>query len=288
VVVSTEVGTLGRPEDARHEGIAKLARVATLSGMVAEDRRLRLHAHAWVDRSNQPLYDMVLGLVAGLQICEARLMADALADSGVCQPSVTPHPENGLREEPDEIASVVETLIAPMGRQPTPWPDRLFEDLQRNYLGRPPCLLANADAAGLTAEFPWGTESSLLQARTDQAHPLVGNGLLVLSSFRQEDIPDQARLDPLLLNAWEMEHAQQQFFGSWRAPSDGLVSFATFLPNVMNQPAAAATLILLGVGRARLMSTHWLGDDWSKTWDSKGKCRARTAMERAAAERPQS
>jgi hypothetical protein len=256
--------------------------------MVCEERRLRLHAHAWVDRSNQPLYDMVLGLVAGLQIREARLIAESLAASGVCQPSVTPHPENGLRNEPDEIASVVETLIGPAGRQPTPWPTRLFEDLQRNYLGGPPCLLANADAAGLTAEFPWGTESTLLQARTDQAHPVVGNGLLVVSSFRQEEIPDRSLLDPLLLNAWEIEHAQQPFFGSWCAPSDGFLRFATFLPNVMNQPAAAATLILLGVGRARRMSTHWLGDDWSKTWDAEGNCRARTAMERAAAEPPES
>jgi len=287
LVVSTEIGTLSKADDTNHELISTIAELATLSGMVCEDRNLRLHAHAWVDKSNQPLYDMVLGLVAGLQIREAALIAAALEKVGLCQPSLTPHPQNGLRNEPDEIASVFDTLIAPAGQQPTPWPVEMFEDFRKNYLGGPPCLLANADPAGITAEFPFGNESSLLQAGTKQTHPVVGNGLWVLNSFGRDEIPDPSCHNPLALNAWEIEHVHHPFFGSWCAPREGLLNFVTFLPNVMKHQAVAANFILLGAGRARLMSIKWLGDDWSNTWDADGNCKARTAMERVATKNPE-
>ena len=287
LVVSTVIGTLSKADDANHELISSLAGISTLSGMVCEARKLRLHAHAWVDKSNQPLYDMVLGLVAGLQIHEAALLAAALESAGLAKPSTTPHPVNGSRVEPDEIANVVETLIAPMGQQETPWPAEMFEDLQENYLGGPPCLLANAGPTGLTAEFPFGTESSLLEANIDQTHPVVGKGLWLLNSFGLDDIPGDPSLGPLALNAWEIEHANQPFFGSWCASKNGRLDFVAFVPNVMSNPAAAANFIMLSAGRARLMSIKWLGDDWSKTWDDEGNCKARTAIERVATSNPE-
>lgn len=287
LVVSTAIGTLGKAKDASHRQIAALTGISTLSGMVCEARKLRLHAHAWVDKSNQPLYDMVLGLVAGLQIHEAALFAAALQKAGLAKPSITPHPVNGLRSEPDEIASVVETLIAPMGQQETPWPAEMFEDLQENYLGGPPCLLANAGPTGLTAEFPFGTESSLLEANTNQTHPVVGKGLWLLNSFRLDDIPGAPSLGPLALNAWEIEHANQPFFGSWCASKNGRIDFVAFVPNVVRHPSATTNFILFGVGRARLMSIKWRGDDWSNTWDDEGNCKARTAIERVAARNPE-
>ena len=287
VVVSTEIGTLANADVANHELIATFTQVATLSGMVCENQNLRLHAHAWVEKSNQPLYEMVLGLVAGLQIHEAAFIAAALEKAGLCQPSVTPHPKSGLRDEPDEIANVVETLIAPMGQQETPWPAEMFEDLQENYLGGPPCLLANAGPTGLTAEFPFGTESSLLEANTYQTHPVVGKGLWLLNSFRLCDIPGAPSLGPLALNAWEIEHGNQPYFGSWCASKNGRIDFVAFVPNVMRNPAAAANFIMLSAGRARLMSIKWLGDDWSNTWDDEGNCKARTAIERVAARNPE-
>jgi hypothetical protein len=284
LVVSTEIATLEKAEFANHGEISALTGLATLSGMVCEGRSLRLHAHAWVDRSNQPLYSLVLGLVAGLQIHEAAFLAAAVLQAGLGQPATTPHPRNGLRVEPDEIASLVDTLIAPIGLKETPWPDEMFEDLVGKFLGGPPCLLATDAPTGMAAEFPFGTESSLLQATTDQVHPVVGKGLWLLNSFSMEDIPGDHSLNPLSLNAWEIEHANQPFFGSWCPPKDDRLDYVTFVPNLMSQTAAAQNFILLGVGRARLMSIEWLGDDWSKTWDDEGHCRARTALERAAAE----
>ena len=288
VVVSTEIGTLAKEDYARHESVSELTAISTLSGMVCEGRALRLHAHAWVEKSNQALYDMVLGLVAGLQIHEAALIAGVLNKARLCQPAITPHPVNGLRDEPDEIASVVQTLIAPTGRQATPWPADLFESLRKNYLGGPPCLLASGGPTGITAEFPFGTESSLLQANTDQTHPVVGKGLWVLNSFKCDELSEDSYPNPLILNAWEIEHANQPFFGSWSEPKNACLTFVTFVPNVISQSAAATNFILLGVGRARFVSIQRLGDDWSTTWDEEGNCKAKTAVERAVRKNPKS
>lgn len=287
LVISTEIGTMGKADYANHKLVSTLAGISTLSGMVCEGRNLRLHAHAWVEKANQPLYDTVLGLVAGLQIHEAALIAGALKKAGLCKPAVTPHPENGLRDEPDEIAAVVDTVIAPAGQQPTPWPAEMFEDLRENFFAGPPCLLATTGPEGITAEFPFGPESSLLQAHTNETHPVIGNGLWVANAFGLDEIPEGKRLNPLDLNAWEIEHGEQPFFGSWCAPRNGRVDFVTFVPNTMRHTAAASTFILLGAARARLMSIKWLGDDWSKTWDDEGNCKARTAMERVATRNPE-
>ena len=190
---------------------------------------------------------------------------------------------SGLREKPDEIAFVVDTVIAPAGQQPIPWPEQMFNQWRETYLSGRPCLLANSDATGLTAEFPFGTESSLVEAKTDQTHPLVGKGLWLLNSFGLDEIPNKSGLHALLLNAWEIEHADQPFFGSWCEPEDGRVDFITFVPSVMKRPSVAGNAVILAVGRARFMSVKWLGDDWSETWDEQGRCKARTALERVAA-----
>jgi hypothetical protein len=280
VVVSTEIGNLHQAENGSPAAIAELTRLATLSGMVREGRRLRLHCHAWVEKSNLPLYDMVLGLIAGLQLHEASVIAAELTQNAVGDPLLTPHPTTGLREEPDEIASVVDSVITPVGQLKTPWPNDMFQDLQDRYLSGPPCLLANAGDTGITAEFPFGAESSLMQASREETHPLIGNGLLVRSAFDLDHVRDACCHDPLALNAWEIEHANQPFFGSWCPSKNGRVAFVTFVPNALQHPAAATNSIMLSVGRARTMSTKWLGDDWSKTWDKHGNCRAKTAMER--------
>ena len=280
LVVSTEIGRIRKSADTENALVSSLTGLATLSGIVCEKQRLRLHSHAWVDQSNLPLYKIVLGIVAGLQIHEAALFSNALDQAGLAKPAATPHPVNGFRVEPDEIADIVKTVIAPIGQQETPWPEEIFKELREEYLDGPPCLLASADKNGITAEFPFGTESSLLQSNTNQTHPMVGKGMWVLSSFGLEEIPGGSPINPLAMNAWEIENADQPFFGSWCAPKDGLLNFVTFVPNAISQPAAAKTLILFGIGRARRMSIKWLGDDWSNTWDDEGNCKSKTAIER--------
>ena len=136
-----------------------------------------------------------------------------------------------------------------------------------------------ADEDGLTAEFPFGSESSLVQIQTDQAHPIFGNGLLVRSAFQAGDGLDP-KLDFLALNSVEIERAESNFLGSW-IRDDDMLHFATFVPNVLARRNLATNFFLFSVNRARFLSTLLLDDDWSETWDEEGNCRAKSATERA-------
>jgi hypothetical protein len=280
VAVVTDVCTLKAGIAGTHPKVAGMTRLATLSGLVNHGGLLRLHAHAWVDGSNLPLYQMILGTVAGLQIAEAAAIASLLAEAGIAEPHFTPHPQNGVRREPDQIASVLDTLIAPMGNLPPPWPSGLLPDIESNYLGGPPCLMANSDPRGLTAEFPFGLKSSLVSANLDQRHPLVGHGLRVMNAFDVAGVDDPLLADPLALNAWEAANGDGPFLGSWHPVEEDTARFIAFVPNALQHPAAASNTVLLACAHAKRMSMHWLGDDWSETWDEEGNCRARTAVER--------
>ncbi len=280
VVVSTDVCSLKEPGMVTHPGIIELTNLATMSGLVAHGGKLRLHAHAWVDGSNLPLYKMVLGTVAGIQISEAALIARLLQEDGLGEPDTSAHPTSGLREEPDEITSVVEALIAPMGDGDPPWPREMLDDVRETYMDQPPCLMAISDPSGLTAEFPFGEESSLLRVNLTQNHPLLGNGMMVSNTFNVENLDDPLLENPIGMNGWEVEHGDGPFLGSWQEQDSGSMSFVSFVPNALKHPAAASNFVILAGARARRMAMKWLGDDWSKTWDSEGNCVAKTAIER--------
>jgi hypothetical protein len=277
----TEVARLSGSAETPADLISAVTRLASLSGLIQRDNTLCLHAHSWIDESNAPLYDVVLGLVAGLQIREAAVYAQILAEHDCAELAVSEHPTNGVRPEPDDIAHVVDTVIRPCGADPPPWPRELCPSLEEQYFDRPPCLAATSDEDGLTAEFPFGTESSIVLARTSDEHPIFGRGLLVRNGFYTDSVDPALIGNPLTLNEWEVEHGDGPFFGSWTYPENGQIAFVTFIPNALRDPAAAANFILIAPGRARRMSIRWLNDDWSKTWDDNGNCRAKTAIERA-------
>jgi hypothetical protein len=280
VVVTTDVCTLHDPESTKAPLVLGLTELTTLSGLVWEDGLLRLHAHAWVDQSNLPLYDMILTVVAGLQIHEASVMAQVLQDAGLGIMAHTAHPLSGFRGTPDEMTTVVETLMAPLGQNEPPWPEEMLDDLRETYMDHPPCLMANSDPTGLTAEFPFGLESSLVRVVMDQEHPIIGRGLAILNSFNVEEVNDPLVDDPVTMNAREIDQSDAPFFGSWTASENDTMNFRCFVPNVLTNPAAASNMIILACARSRRMSMQWMDDDWSQTWDAEGNCRAKTAVER--------
>lgn len=107
-------------------------------------------------------------------------------------------------------------------------------------------ILANSDATGLTAEFPWdpgatsqiarffggdpGGPTSLLRLATTERHPALGNGLLCRLTIR--------------LNLLELVAIDAPpFFGAWTVDPETLgLTFVTFLPNVLYRPGVAANL----------------------------------------------
>lgn len=211
---------------------------------------------AWINR--------LISVAAVLQIAEARIMAHEVAKTLDAQEAISGHPRNGMRPHPDEMAEAVASVIAPLGKQPSKWSAREFQDVVDNYMQQPPSLGASAGGLGCCVEFPYGDQSSLCRIKADQPHPRLGNGLFLLHSFPVSAMSDAegARL-ALSLNATELAEKPSGYgFGSF-AFGDGDVHFTSFIPNATYRPGMLPNLYFSCAQRAREMSLRLTNRDWN-------------------------
>ena len=118
----------------------------------------------------------LLAMAAALQVFET-LEIDPSYDE------FTGHPENGVRKKPNSIVNAIPGVVQPAGESPSRWTGQEFEEAAELANSLPPVILATSGGRGLTAEFPFGTFSSLLQIDGAQRHPVYGGGLLQLHHF---------------------------------------------------------------------------------------------------------
>ena len=274
--------------DLTEEGLRRLNALAlpfaSLAALVhdGEKKTLRLVSSAWIHEGNRGWIQPILSIAATLQLHEAEGHASGLARFLDGAAHHSGHPESGEREEPDEIAEVVERLIRPLGGGPSFWEDDEFADTCERYMQQPPCLLANAGGAGFTAEFPWGEVSSLLQVTAGDRHPSYGSGLLLRQRFPigTEDEADLVSTALELNDAGVTGGAADAYgFGSYCVDGGDLV-FVAFYPNAVHRVGLIPNLYFTSAARARFASNIFLEDDWSDTWDGEGNCRAKSSLER--------
>lgn len=211
----------------------------------------------------------LISVAAVLQIGEARIVAPALAKTLHAEEALSGPPNRGIRPEPDEMAEVIATLVAPMGQQPSRWAPAEFQGTADRYMNQPPALLANAGGAGLTVEFPHGNQSSLCQLTADQPHPRYGNGLLLLQSFpiTGKSDADGAKL-ALSLNRIELSERPFGYgFGSY-AYRENTLHFTSFFPNALYRPGLLPNIYFSCAQRAREMSVQLAGADWTEAFFS--------------------
>ncbi len=174
-------------------------------------------------------------------------------------------PGRGMRPEPDEMADIIATVIAPMGELPPRWSSAEFQEAVEMYMQQPPALLATSGGLAFTVEFPHGEESSLCQVMADQPHPRYGNGLFLLQSFPitgKSDL-EGARLALSMNNSELLERPFGYGFGSYAYREDTL-HFTSFFPNASYRPGLLPNLFFSCAQRAREMSIRLVGDDWSQ------------------------
>ncbi len=240
-------------------------RMAAMSAPVydAETRTVSLCSVGRVHDQTSEWMGVLLGAAAVSQLGEAGLLGRALAEAVGAQPAVTGHPENGVRPEPDDIMSAVQVLVR-AGEDPCQWPEAAFTDAVRDFMMQPPAVLASSGGQALTVEFPYGQGSSLCQiAGGEQAHPLYGNGLLVLQRFpfAVESEAKGAEL-ALALNAAEMTQDATGFgFGSY-VYDGGMICFAGFVSNALHRQVILPNLYFACAARAHAMSVWLLDEPW--------------------------
>ena len=245
---------------------ALLMAFASMAGPVydQEAKTLSLCSLVRVHDAISQWMNPLISVASVLQIGEARIVASGLAKALNAEEALSGPPHHGLRPEPDEMAGMIATLIAPMGRLTCWWSPAEFQDAVDRFMNQPPALLASAGGAGFTVEFPYGDRSSLCQAKADQPHPRYGNGLFLLQSFPVEAASDTDGVT-LALSMNKIELSERPFgygFGSY-AYKDGALHFTSFFPNALYQPGMLPNIYFSCAQRAREMSVRLVGSDWT-------------------------
>jgi hypothetical protein len=195
----------------------------------------------------------VLTTAAVLQNCAAHSRANALAEVLGGQVAASEHPKNGERPEMDDTLNIP-AQMALDGASNSKYVGKLMERLTSS--GSPLSAfssMTNGDAEGLTAEFPYsgprpaavlaGTEepveTALLQVFTNQPHPQLGNGALIVLKLPQtipEEDKDGAIAYANALNFLEgTTDTGVSLLGAWCVDpqSADSLAFVTFVPQVL-------------------------------------------------------
>jgi hypothetical protein len=245
---------------------ALLMAFASMAGPVydQEAKTLSLCSLVRVHEAISQWMNPLISVASVLQIGEARIIASGLAKALNAEEALSGPPHHGLRPEADEMAEIIDILIAPEGRQPSRWSPAEFQDAVDRFMNQPPALLGSAGGAGFTVEFPYGDQSSLCQAMADQPHPRYGNGLFLLQSFPVETASDTDGVK-LALSMNRIELTNRPFgygFGSY-AYKDGKLHFTSFFPNALYRPGMLPNIYFSCAQRAREMSVRLVGSDWT-------------------------
>ena len=207
----------------------------------------------------------LISVASVLQIGEVRIMGAEYAKLLNTKEAISSHPDNGVRSEPDEMAELIATFIAPMGKEPCKWSEDEFQETVDNYMQQPPSLMATNGGLGFTVEFPFGEESSLCRVKGEEAHPRLGNGLLLIQSFPVSGYTDVegAKL-ALSLNAAELTEKPSGYgFGSY-SYGKNLIHFTSFYPNAIYRSGLLVNIYYSCANRAEAMSIHLEESEWTQ------------------------
>ena len=207
----------------------------------------------------------LISVASVLQIGEVRIMGAEYSKLLNAKEAISGHPDNGVRSEPDEMAEVIATFISPMGKEPCKWSEDEFQEAVDNYMQKPPSLMATGGGLGFTVEFPFGEQSSLCRVNGKEAHPRLGNGLLLIQSFPVSGYTDvEGTKLALSLNATEL--TEQPFgygFGSYSYEKN-LIHFTSFYPNAIYRSGLLVNIYYSCSNRAEAMSVHLEESEWTQ------------------------
>jgi hypothetical protein len=260
--ISTEMWRDIKLSNESKQALNLLMATATMSGPVIDENGLisfsstvRVHEGIWQWMAK------LISISAMLQIQEAQFLSSQFAPALNAKPAESGHPSSGVRKKPDELASGFTPMLSDSGSRPSSWTPREFQDAVNLYMQTPPSLGASSGGNGLTVEFPFGDFSSLCEIRGDQAHPRIGNGLLILQKFPVQNITEAQRVD-LAIQMNNEELGGRPFgygFGSY-CYQDECLCFSSFIPNLAYQAGLLPNLYFACAGRAKVISAKLTGN----------------------------
>jgi hypothetical protein len=132
-------------------------------------------------------------------------------------------------------------------------------------------VLATGGATGFTAEVPYSSDvtalesmmmpdvegaigTALIQVFTDDRHPVLGSGAVIILKLPVTFEPDAAAHVAMELNALEASWASSvPMRGAWcQDPSDAnSIAFVSFVPSLLAAPGVLENFVIYDAARAR-------------------------------------
>jgi hypothetical protein len=246
---------------------------ASMSGVVYDEnlQTLKLHSLLRVHEAIADWMNPLISVASTLQIAEANRYGQELINYFPGELAVSGHPENGIRNKPDEMAGVVQSLFAPIGKEPCHWQEQEFESAVQDYMQRPPSICASNGGLGLSVEFPFDNQSSLCEFKGTETHPVYGNGLFIKHSFPPLDLSNKEGVNlALSLNKSSLTELPHGYgIGSYCYNND-MLQHVTFLPNALYRPGLIPSLYSSCATRAEEVTFYITGKEWtSESFDLK-------------------
>jgi hypothetical protein len=242
-----------------------LMSTSAMSGPVydAESRTLSLCSLVIVHQEISAWMRPLISIASAMQIYEAKNMGAEMAKLLNAKEHVTGHPKHGIRPVPDEMAFLVEHLIAPFGEMPCKWPEREFQDVVNRYMQSPPAYGAKSNGPEFTVAFPCGDQWSICGV-SEHRHPRYGNGILLLQSSPVNGLANPKGIRFALdLNGTELGKRPAGYgFGS-NSYIDDMITFTCFLPNIVYKPGFLPNLFFSSALRAHEMALIITGEGWT-------------------------
>lgn len=263
--------------------ISLLMSTASMAGPVY-DAEKRILSFASMVRVHEGIWEWMARLIsisAMMQIQDAHFLGSQMAPALDAETAESNHPTSGSRDEPDEITLGFTPMLASAGEERSKWAAAEFQKAVDQYMQQPPSLMASGGGNGLTVEFPFGDFSSLCQFQGDQAHPRIGNGLLILQRFPVGEMSESEGVDlALKLNAQELNQKPIGYgFGSY-CYQDGCICFNGFVPNLAYRAGLLPNIYFACAGRAQAMSARFTANDWSQGVTPSAPEKPRSALRR--------
>lgn len=237
------------------EALSPLGSLASGSAAIfeAKEGTVRLWSAMTVHEQVAGWMSRLLGFFATMQAIEAETRAPDLAALVGGELDASAHPRSGTRADPDNMLSLLDTIVRPRGRGASPWAGSSEMTNLRDMLNEGDCF-ATGDENGLTAELPFGQGTSMLRIVADDPHPELGSGVgLVLHAPLWGTASEAAAIVGALNRSETSPRATSHLLGSWcskRVGADWLPAFATFLPSAVYQPGLLSNIAVSAVTRA--------------------------------------
>lgn len=215
-----------------------------------------------------------LSAAVALQIAEAYDLSKRLSQHFHASLPTTGHPVTGMRTQPDPMIDSALGFFVGSGGVPSKWIGVPTWQQAGWIMEREASKFDTDRQTYLSAEFDWacGQDPMLLQIRTDEPHPKLGNGLHVTLTVPMRLSPDAIGHLLLDLNTYEKtEYKRCHTLGSWCMHGENL-AFREFVPNTLFADEYLEELCVNMCTRAI----------WTNEWFYDMKCRAAAAKQAGA------